>query len=1083
MVKKAAQATPNSLLRRARQERGWTQKVVADRIGAPLDTMITRWERGTARPSAYYVERLCQLFGKTASELGLLPPQPEEASSSKPEPEPTRPRDDLPTGTVTLLFTDMEGSTRLLQQLGERYVGVLAECRRLLRAAFGQWYGHEIDTEGDAFFVAFARATDAISAAVAIQRALARHSWPEGVSVRVRIGVHTGEPMLSSEGYAGLDVHHAARIMSAGHGGQILLSQTTRELVEQSLPEGAYLRDLGEHRLKDLQRPSRLFQLSSADLPADFPPLKTLDAHPNNLPIEPTTFIGRGQEVVRLCDLVPRPEVRLLTLTGPGGVGKTRLGVQVAAELSEWFADGVFLVPLAPVSDPEQVVPTIAQTLLIGEAGDQPLFALVKSVLKEKHLLLLLDNFEQVSDAASQIADLLSACPRLKVLVTSRVGLHVRAEREFAVPPLSLPNLKRLPDPVALSQYEAVALFIERAQAGRPDFQVTNANAPAVVGICARLDGLPLAIELAAARIKHFSPQTLLSRLEQGLSILSGGARDLPIRQQTLRAAIAWSYELLSAEEQKVFRRFAVFVDGCTWEAAEEVCAAADRLKGDILEELASLVDKSLLRQEERAEGETRFWMLQTLREFGLECLASTGELETTRTAHALYYLRRAEEAEPHLRGSESGRWFARLEQEHENLRAALTFLLERAGMRAGSEGEKEWAERAMRLCGALYWFWNIHGYYREGWNFLERVLAVREWVAASVQLKVLYAATELAITLDDIERAEALCRESLALSGELGDTAGKATTLFQLGFIGWARCHYTEARAQFEEAVALFQELGDTWNRARSLAYLARVCSAQGEYSRARALAEQSLGLSRTLGNTGRIAIALCELARVRFLAQDDFAQAQALAEQSLALFRELGDTQYIAVLLSLLGEMRLLQGEQTQARELLEESVATFKELGDRWSTAEALLTLARVATSQGELAAARAHSQESLAIAREIDARGLIASALEGGGAVAAAQGELEWAARLWGTAQALRAAIGAPLPPVYRADYEGELATARTQLGEEAFAIALAEGGIMTLEQTLDVLPRLFSRLDEEAVTRQQQAARQRAGTHH
>ena len=397
-----------------------------------------------------------------------------------------------------------------------------------------------------------------------------------------------------------------------------------------------------------------LFQLRSVDLPADFPQLKTLDTHPNNLPIEPTTFIGREKEVATLCDLARRPEVRLLTLTGPGGVGKTRLSLQVAAELSELFADGVFLVPLAPVSDPEQVVPAIAQTLSIGEVGDQPLLALVKSVLKEKHILLLLDNFEQVSDAAIQIANLLSTCPKLKVLVTSRVVLHVRAEQEYAVPPFSVPNPKRLPDLATLEQYESVALFIARAQAVNPAFALTNANAPFVAGICARLDGLPLAIELAAARVKYYQPQALLARLEQGLALLSGGARDLPERQQTLRGAIAWSYELLSPQEQALFRRLAVFVDGCTVEAAAEVISAVGELAGDVLETLLSLVDKSLLRQvewEEGEEGEPRFLMLQVLREFGLECLTSAEELDTTRAAHALYFLARAEEAEPRLRG------------------------------------------------------------------------------------------------------------------------------------------------------------------------------------------------------------------------------------------------------------------------------------------------------------------------------------------------------------------------------------------------------------------------------------------------
>ncbi|HYL43480.1 MAG TPA: adenylate/guanylate cyclase domain-containing protein, partial [Ktedonobacteraceae bacterium] len=442
---------------------------------------------------------------------------------------------DLPTGTVTLFFTDMEGSTRLLQRLGEHYAAVLADCRHLLRSLFQQYHGHEVDTQGDAFFVAFARATDAISAAIDIQRALADHAWPDGVTVQVRIGLHTGEPMLTADGYIGVDVHHAARIMSAGYGGQILLSPTTRQLVEQHLPAGTYLQDLGEHRLKDLQRPSHLFQLSLKDLPANFPPLKTLDTHPNNLPIQPTPFIGRQKEVAAVTRLLQRPDVRMVTLTGPGGVGKTRLGLHVAAELADDFADGVFVVALAPVNDPMQVVPAIAQTLAVSEASDRPLFTLLQAYLKEKQVLLLLDNFEQVGKAAVMLAELLAACSQLKIVVTSRMGLHVRAEHEFAVPPLSVPTLKHLPDLMTLSHYEAVALLIERAQATKPDFSVTNANAPAVAAICAHLDGLPLAIELAAARIKHFSPHTLLARLEQGLSVLSGGARDLPARQQTLR--------------------------------------------------------------------------------------------------------------------------------------------------------------------------------------------------------------------------------------------------------------------------------------------------------------------------------------------------------------------------------------------------------------------------------------------------------------------------------------------------------------------------------------------------------------------
>jgi class 3 adenylate cyclase len=411
---------------------------------------------------------------------------------------------ELPTGTVTLLFTDIEGSTRMLQNMGGRYASLLETCRSLLRAAFLEFDGHEVDTQGDAFFVAFARATDAVAAAVAAQRALFIQTWPDGVTVRVRMGLHTGEPQLASEGYVGLDVHHAARIMSAGHGGQVLLSQTTRDLVEHSLPEGVNLLDMGAYRLKDLQQPGQIFQLAIMGLPDDFPPLKTLDNSLNNLPIQPTPFIGREKEVDTIQQMLLRQDVRLVTLTGPGGVGKTRLALQGAAELAEHFADGTWFVSLAPISDPELVIPTINQTLGLREAREQAPLEHLKNALQAKQTLLLLDNFEQVMSAAPQVAELLSICSQVKVIITSREGLHVRAEREFPVPALALPDARHLPELGVLSQYAAVALFIERAQAVKPDFQVTNTNAPAVAEICTRLDGLPLAIELAAARVKLF---------------------------------------------------------------------------------------------------------------------------------------------------------------------------------------------------------------------------------------------------------------------------------------------------------------------------------------------------------------------------------------------------------------------------------------------------------------------------------------------------------------------------------------------------------------------------------------------------
>src|SRR6266700_662834 len=568
----------------------------------------------------------------------------------------------LPTGTVTFLFTDIEGSTRLLQQLGDRYSRVLEECRRLLRAAFQEWNGHEVDTQGDAFFVAFARATDAVSAAVDGLHALVIHPWPENVEVRVRMGLHTGEPQLSSEGYVGIDVHHAARVMSAGHGGQVLLSQTTRDLVEHDLPDGVSLRDLGEHRLKDLQRPVHLYQLVIVGLPADFPPLKTLDTHPHNLPVQPTTLIGRENEVAAVVHLLQREDVGLVTLTGPGGVGKTRLGLQVAAELADHFIDGVFFVNLAPVSDPALVVPAITQTLGILEAASQSLLERIKEELQQRRVLLLLDNFGQEVSAAVQMADLLTACPKRKLLVTSREVLRVRAEYEFVVPPLALPDPSSLSEKVAFSHFASVTLFLQRVRTVKPDFQLTAANAHAIAEICVRLDGVPLAIELAAARMKLFTPQELLARLSHGLQILTSGARDAPLRHQTLRNTIAWSYDLLKAEEQQLFWRLSVFVGGCTLEAVETICAERDDGVRSALDGVTSLIDKSLLQHTEQEGYDSRLVMLETIREYGRERLTASEEEERIRRAHANYYLALVEEAEPHLKGAQQLLWLRRLD-------------------------------------------------------------------------------------------------------------------------------------------------------------------------------------------------------------------------------------------------------------------------------------------------------------------------------------------------------------------------------------------------------------------------------------
>src|SRR5215210_2521886 len=534
-----------------------------------------------------------------------------------------------PTGTVTFLFTDIEGSTRMWEKDPEAMGSTVARHDEVLRGAIEANEGHVFKTVGDAFCAAFPTAPDALEAAISAQRLLHAGGQDEESRLRVRMALHTGAAEERGGDYFGPPLNRVARLLSVGHGGQVLLSSPAQELVRDQLPTGADLRDLGEHRLKDLIRPERVFQLTAPVLPEDFPALRTLDARPNNLPVQPTPLVGREKEVGTVRERLLAPETRLLTLTGPGGTGKTRLALQVAAEALEDFEDGAFFVALAAIADPALVAPAIAGSLGVLDSGERPLIEGLKDHLRDRQPLLLLDNFEQVLEASSLVGELLSSCPELKVLATSRISLRLYGEREYPVPPLALPDPGHLPPLERLTQYEAVRLFVERAQDAKPDFSVTNENAPAVAEICARLDGLPLAIELAAARAKILSPQAMLSRLSNRLKLLKGGARDLPERQQTLRGAIDWSHDLLEEDERTLFARLSVFVGGCTVESAEEVCDPEGDLLVEVLDGLASLVDKSLLRQrEEKGSGAPRFFMLGTIREYATEKLEERGKAE-----------------------------------------------------------------------------------------------------------------------------------------------------------------------------------------------------------------------------------------------------------------------------------------------------------------------------------------------------------------------------------------------------------------------------------------------------------------------
>jgi predicted ATPase/DNA-binding CsgD family transcriptional regulator len=771
-----------------------------------------------------------------------------------------------------------------------------------------------------------------------------------------------------------------------------------------------------------------------------------------NLPAQLTPLIGRKQEVAVVCALLRRPEVRLVTLVGTGGVGKTRLGLQVGTDLLDEFADGVCFVPLAPLSDPDLVVPTIAQALGIQEAGERPLLDLLQAYVQDKRLLLLLDNFEQITAAAPGLSELLSGCPQLKMLVTSRAVLHIRGEHEFPVLPLELPDLTHLPGSEALSQYASVALFLQCAQTARLDFRVNPASTHTIAEICVRLDGLPLAIELAAARIKLLPLQALLTRLGHRLQVLTSGAQDAPVRQQTLRNTLAWSYDLLDVEEQQFFRRLSIFVGRFTLADAEGLSTALGDTSAEVLEGVASLMDKSLLRQVEQEGEEPRLLMLATIREYGLEVLASGGEMESTQRAYAHYYLRLSEDAEVEIGGPHQAVWLESLEREHDNLRAALQWFLEQAEKEGATQDERS-METALRLGGALRDFWRIHGHISEGRNFLERALAASEGIEASVQAKALIAAANLAFIQSDYDHTEMLCQQSLALYRELEDQSGIAFSVYLLGFVAWTRGNIAKARSLLAESLALAKAVDDEQRAAWSVFVQGLLESSQGEYARAHILFEESLAIHRRLQNKRGIAHALSQLALVLIVSQSDQARVPFLLEECLVVSREIGFKEGIAASFWLSGLVALGQGDLVTAHSLAEKSVVLYKEMGHRHGTSESLSAFGKVLAAEADYTAARIQYEESLEIIGGLGEKWIIATCLLGLGEVVAAQRQLAWAAQLWGAADALRDALGVPIPPFELADYERSLSAVRVHLGERAFAAAWSQGRSMTPEQAL------------------------------
>jgi predicted ATPase/class 3 adenylate cyclase len=825
--------------------------------------------------------------------------------------------------TLAFLFSDIEGSTRLEQALGTVAYGAIRERHReLLRTAFAAHDGREQSTEGDSFFVAFPTASDALGAALEAQRAVTAEAWPAGGSIRVRMGLHAGEASLVGGSLVGLAINRAARIAAVAHGGQVLVSAAVRALTMAALPPGASLVDLGAHRLKDLREPEHLFQLAATDLPGTFPPLATLDARPNNLPTQLTSFVGREDELATACSLLAAN--RLVTLTGPGGTGKTRLSLQVAAQAVDDFPDGVFFVPLETVRDPDLVASRIAGEIGIAETGGRSGRDVLVEWLTGKRVLLVLDNFEQVVEAGHLVADLLRTIPDLKVIATSRTPLHVSGEQEFPVPGLPVPpdpgqlggyeqavqGGARAIDLARLSTYEAVRLFIARAVAVRPGFAVTNENAPAVAAICARLHGMPLAIELAAARVKLLSPDAILARLERQLNVLAAGARDLPARQQTLRGAIAWSYDILDEPQRRLLDRLAVFAGSFDLDAAEAIGGPSDEIGIDVLDGLLALADQSLIRS---IEGDPpRFAMLDTIREFAAEMLAVGDDVEVIRDRHAAWYLALAEASAPRLAGADQRSLLEQLEREHDNIRAVLD--------RAAAAGD---ASTTIRLAFAMWRFWQKRGHLNEARRRLE-TYAAAPWSREDsiLRARLVEALGGVLWWQADILAMKVAYREAVDLWRSIGDRAEIANALYNYSF-SFAVSPDPHAdprdsdpegeglRAQ-EEALALFREIGDVRGQANVL---------------------------WGIGN------------RHYFLLTGDVGEAEFL--EALELFRQVGDVTMEAWSLHMLGSALLRQSDRAdESRDYLRHALRHFHEASDASGIALLLDDLASQAVTDGDL-----------------------------------------------------------------------------------------------------------------------------------
>jgi len=863
----------------------------------------------------------------------------------------------LPTGEVTLLFTDIEGSTRLLERLGDDYADALAEHRRIVRQHLERNGGVEVDTQGDAFFVAFADAAGAVGAAVDAQRGLAR------TAVRVRMGLHRGRPSLTEEGYVGMDVHRAARIAAAAHGGQIVISRD----VQQALAGGVELRDLGEHRLKDLAQPEWLYQPLVPGLPSEFPPLKSLSA--TNLPVPSRRLIGRAGEVAAVAAALEAH--RLVTITGSGGTGKSRLAVEVASQLVDGYPNGVFFVGLAAVPSAELVGPAIAGALGVREEAGDPLADTLAEHLAHRRTLLVLDNFEHVVDASPLVASLLERAPEISVLATSREALRLTAEREYPLLPLPVDA--------------AAELFVERSGTADHD--------PAVAELCRRLDGLPLAVELAAARAKLLSPSDMLERMDRALPLLTEGQRDLPARQRTLRATIDWSYQLLTDAEQQLLRALSVFPAGASLEAVEAVAETDAELLG-------SLIDKSLVRT--RDMPARRYWMLQTIREYAGERLREAGEASAVRGRLAAWVEQEAARAVPHLLSGEQVTWARRLDQEFDTIREVIEWSL-----------DHDDPALAVRVASVLIDYWDPSGRNTEARGWLER--GIDRWRppddAWAARALIAFSATNL--QAGDLQRARDAAEQAVALADASGDPSLRSRARTQLAGTAMLADDFEETAVQADEAHRLAEQIGD-----HALAAFALNCRAVAAFE------------------------------------HGDPDGAQRLFGEAVVHLRTVGDQRNTAVLISNLGIAAVLNGDFAAAEDAFRSAVELFQETGERGRLPGIQTDLADALVLGGAVDAAAEQLATALPNAVQLGDTPVVLAALNAAAAVAAAQGDDRTAAVIRGSVEAEAEAREVPMTGPDGVIEARLLQPAAERLGEAAWSAARAQGRALPLERAVD-----------------------------